>query len=188
MAVTRILLDTTSTALWHDLVREAEKRGHAPLDPELESYLVFLLMRHLRDAALGGHVLALDYLLSLQQHGSQRGTELRDVGDRCLLVAGLYPEQAEQRLVSLDYFLALGAHAYAELAAAARAAWAQLYTRLASAFGRLVRVLLEMRRLSGEWDALAALSRHALALADPGAAQRDFPGAVVLQLPSERRQ
>ncbi len=180
-----ILTENAVTALWHDLVREAEQRGRAPLDAELESYLVFLLMRHLRDARLGDHVLALDYLQALQQRGTQRGQELRDVGDRCLLIAGLYPHQAEQRLVSLDYFIALGANAYSELAARARNAVADLYEQLASGFARLVRVLVELRRIANA-DALSALSRHALAIADPGIAH-DFPGAVALAPASQRR-
>lgn len=174
-----ILTDTAATALWHDLVREAGQRGHAPLDAELESYLVFLLMRHLRDARLADHVLALDYLSALHRSGTQRGQELRDVGDRCLLIAGLYPHQAEQRRVSLDYFIALGANAYGDLAARARSAWAALYEQLAASFARLVRVLLELRRLTSA-HALSALSQHVLALADPAAAARDFPGAVAL--------
>lgn len=180
-----ILTDTAATALWHDLVREAEQRGRAPLDAELESYLVFLLMRHLRDARLGDHVMALDYLLALQQRGTQRGQELRDVGDRCLLIAGLYPHQAEQRLVSLDYFIAVGANAYSELAARARNAVATLYEQLAGAFARLVRVLVELRRIASA-DALSALSLHTLAIADPTAAH-DFPGAVPVPIVSARR-
>jgi hypothetical protein len=180
-----ILTHPAATALWHDLVREAEQRGQARLDADLESYLVFLLMRHLRDAQLADHVLALDYLLALQRRGAQRGQELRDVGDRCLLIAGLYPHQAEQRLVSLDYFIALGANAYSELAAQARSAIAALYEQLAGAFARLVRVLVELRRLATA-DALSALSLHSLAIADPTAAARDFPGAMALAVGSTR--
>ena len=178
-----ILTDTATTALWHDLLREAEARGRAPLDEELEAYLVFLLMRHLRDGELGGRVLALDLLQGLHARGSQRGEDLRTVGDRCLLIAGLYPEQAQQRLVSLDYFIGLGAHAYAELAHAARAALGALYARLATAFARLVRVLVELRRLGGS-DPLDAFARHALALADPGA---EHGGLLLAPAPTRRQ-
>lgn len=172
------VIDANPTQLWHELLRDAESRSGAMLDEDTESYLVFLLMRHLRDAGLGGRVLALDSLLALAAQGAQRRDALRDVGDRCLLIAGWYPAQAEQRLVSLDYFLTLGAHAYAELAHATRSAWSELYTRLAQAFARLVRVLVALRRLAGEGP--SALSRHALALADPAAAAHEFPDLVLL--------
>lgn len=178
--MTRILTDHGATALWHDLIREAERNGAAPLDGDSESYLVFLLMRHLRDAGLGGRVFALDYLQALDQRGTPRQQHLRDVGDRCLLIAGLYPQQAQRRLVGLNYFLGLGSQAYAELAGAARAAWAELYARLAASFARLVRVLVEVRRLGAGSDAIGALDLHSLCLADPAGAAQDFPGAILV--------
>ncbi|MBL8300382.1 MAG: hypothetical protein JNN30_18760 [Rhodanobacteraceae bacterium] len=178
--MSRILTDTAATALWHELVREAEHNGAAPLDNDAESYLVFLLMRHLRDAELGGRIMALDYLEALQNAPTPREQKLRDVGDRCLLIAGLYPQQAQRRLVGLDYFLALGAQAYTDLASAARNVLAELYGRLAESFARLVRVLVEVRRLASGFDALGALDRHTLCVADPCAATLEFPGAIVI--------
>jgi hypothetical protein len=178
--MTRILTDTAATALWHGLIREAEHNGAAPLDEEAESYLVFLLMRHLRDAELGGRIFALDYLDALQDAPTPREQRLRDVGDRCLLIAGLYPHQAQRRLVGLDYFLALGAQCYTDLAGAARHALADLYGRLAHSFARLVRVLVEVRRLGSGSDAIGALDRHTLCLADPSGAAQEFPGAIVI--------
>ena len=99
---------------------------------------------------------------------------------RAALMTGLYPHQAQRRLVGLDYFLNLGTQAYAELAAGARAAWAELYRSLAAGFARLVRVLVEVRRLGSGHDAISALDRHSLALADPAAAALEFPGAIVI--------
>lgn len=176
--MTAILTDTAAVALWQELIREAGRNGAAALDEDSEAYLVFLLMRHLRDAGLAGHVLALDYLTALQE--PPRREALRDVGDRCLLIAGLYPHQAQRRLVGLDYFLNLGSQAYAELAAGARAAWAELYRSLAAGFARLVRVLVQVRRLGSGHDAISALDRHSLAQADPAAAALEFPGAIVI--------
>jgi hypothetical protein len=170
------LTDVPQTALWVDLVREAEDGAAIRLDEELESYLVFVLMGHTRDVQLHGNVMALDYLLARAQHGTQRKQELRDVGDRCLLLAGLYPEQAQRRLVSVDYFLALGSRAYDELSAALKAAVGELYCHLAKAFAHLVRVLMELRRRTRD---VAPLHLHELCAAglhtDPL-----FPGAVLL--------
>jgi hypothetical protein len=179
-AMTRILTDTAATALWQELIREAADNGAAPLDSDTESYLVFLLMRHLRDARIADHVFALDYLQALGDSRTLREQRLRDVGDRCLLIAGLYPQQAQRRLVGLDYFLALGSQAYADLAAVARTAWAQFYESLAQRFARLVRVLVDVRRLGAATDAIGALDRHSLCLADPAGAAQEFPGAIVI--------
>lgn len=178
--MTRILTGAAPTALWHELIREAERNGSAPLDDDSESYLVFLLMRHLRDQGLASHVFALDYFEALHQARTQRQQQLRDLGDRCLLIAGLYPQQAQRRLVGLDYFLSLGSQAYAELAAATADALAELYRQLAAGYARLVRVLVEVRRLGAGMDAIGALDRHSLCLADPAAAGHEFPGAIVV--------
>src|SRR4051812_21006451 len=109
--MTAILTDSPPLALWTDLVREAERASGARLDEELESYLVFLLIAHTRDVNLHGNAVALDYLLARARSGVRHREDLRLVGDRCLLLAGLYPEQAERRMVTIGYFVALGSHA-----------------------------------------------------------------------------
>jgi len=177
-AVTTILTDTSQTALWADLIRQAESGASLQLGEELESYLVFVLMGHTRDVQLHRHVLAVDYLLARAESGTRHKQELRDVGDRCLLLAGLYPEQAERRMVSVDYFLALGSRAYGELSSALRAAVGELYGHLAQAFARLVRVLMELRRRTRD---VAPLLLHDVCTAQGGAgADPQFPGAVLL--------
>lgn len=179
-----ILTDATRTALWHDLVRDAERRARRPLGEDIQSYLVFTLMRLTSDAALGARILALDFLQSFGVHGQRRHDELRDVGDRCLLLAGLYPEQAQRRAVPLTYFCALGSSAYEALSEALRSGARGLYEQLARSFRALVRVLIEVRKLSGDWQGPSPLDRLALCeidgAIDTGEAQRVFPGAIVI--------
>ncbi|HEX6833701.1 MAG TPA: hypothetical protein VF132_09210 [Rudaea sp.] len=176
--MTAILTDTSQTALWVDLVHEAETGAATRLDEELESYLVFLLIAHLRDVHLHHHAMAIDFLLARAESGARRRQELRDVGDRCLLLAGLYPEQAEKRRVSLGYFLDLGSRSYDELSHALRAGVADLYGRLAAGFARLVRVLIEMRSRMRE---VGPLLLHEIAMdGSAGGADPHFPGAVLI--------
>lgn len=179
-----ILTDATRTALWHDLVRDAEHRAKRSLSEDVQSYLVFTLMRLTSDAALGARVLALDFLQSFGVHGQRRADELRDVGDRCLLLAGLYPEQAERRAVPLSYFCTLGSSAYEALSDAIRNGARSLYEQLARSFRALVRVLIEVRKLPGTWRGPSPLDRLALCedrgVIDPVEAQQAFPGAIVI--------
>lgn len=158
------LASGSPTQLWHDLIREGEQRAHARLPEDAESYLVFTLMRHYRDAPLGHRIMALELLGALLKDGKQREQELRDVGDRCLLIAGLYPELARKRRVSLDYFIQLGQGAYDQLGRELRAALSTLYAHMAARFAELVRVLLAVRQLSGEWQGLDPLQHHELEL------------------------
>jgi hypothetical protein len=98
-------------------------------------------MRYLRDQALSAHVLALDWLSAAEQTGRARADALRDVGDRCLLIAGRFPALAQRRRVSADYFATLGSGAYHGAAETARDGQAALFAELARAFGTMVRVL-----------------------------------------------
>ncbi len=144
--MTRIISNATSTALWQSLVRDAARSARIVLDEELESYLVFTLMRHLRDAGMISRLLALDFLDALLLGGRQRQRALGETGDRCLLIAGLFPGQMQRRHVSTSYFLQLGIAAYRCRAEQARDALAELYDHLASAFTVLVRALSELDR------------------------------------------
>lgn len=186
--MTAIVTRDSATALWHELVREAAQRAHARLDEDLESYLVFTLMRHLGDAPLVQRIMALELLEALLEEGRVREQGLRDVGDRCLLIAGLYPQLARRRHVPLRYFLDVGRGAYDQLGSELRAALASLYAHLARAFAELVRVLFEVRRLSGDWPGLDPLERHDLLLADARAVvatgEDPFAGAILVPTPT----
>lgn len=128
-------------ALWQELVREGESRAGLGLPEDVESYLVFLLMRHLRDGPLAGRTLALEWLQALGQVGRIRADALRDVGDRCLIIAGWYPGLAERRRVSRDYFEGIGRSAYDGVAESAGGGYGELFARLAQAYRAMVRVL-----------------------------------------------
>jgi hypothetical protein len=131
----------TPLELWVELVREGEQRTRTRLPEMIESYLVFLLQRHQGDRVLAGRTLALEWLEGLEQAGSVRADALRDVGDRCLLVAGLYPQVAQRRRVTPAYYAAIGQSAYDAVAEATRAGYAELFRQLARAFEAMRQVL-----------------------------------------------
>jgi hypothetical protein len=133
--------------LWQELVRDGERHAGIELGESVQSYLVFVLMRYLRDGALAAHVPALDWLAAAECTGQHaRADALRDVGDRCLLIAGRFPRLAERRHVGPDYFSTLGCGAYLGVAEAARAGYAALFAELARAFDAMVRVLDSLPR------------------------------------------
>lgn len=101
---------------WQALVAEAEELSGVQLDEDLESYLVFTLMRYLRRPEMAQRILALDFLEAFQQSHPQRSEALRDVGDQCLLFSGLFPRRAERRRVRVSYYVKLGRSAYQNLA------------------------------------------------------------------------
>ena len=60
---------------------------------------MFVLLRYQRDEQLLSRTQALAWLHAQDQVGRARADALREVGDGCLLIAGLFPGVAERRRV-----------------------------------------------------------------------------------------
>lgn len=145
--MTAINSDMQATAQWQQLVKEAEAQNHIQLDEELESYLVFLLMRYTEKPDIAGKVMALEYLRGMQVGGMQRQGQLRDVGDQCLLYCGLFPQRAERRRVRISYYVDLGRSAYHCVAGVSQKAMASMYAHLSERFIELMDTLQAMRSI-----------------------------------------
>lgn len=161
-----VLTGATPTHLWQQAVQAAEASACARLNETLESYLVFLLMQFSRDAGLSEGALGGAYLAALGERGALRESQLRMIGDRCLLYAGLFPERAQRKRVSVTYFIDLGQSAYGHLGTLLPGLRGHIYADLAQAFISLTDVLQALRPRTG-----------ADLLADLELLQRDSQGA-----------
>lgn len=160
----RLILQSTSLAQWYSLVNEAEDSFGKHLPTDLESYLVHLLQRYTNKPELTASILALEYLNSLEASGQLRAEKLRDVGDKCLLFSGFFPELAQKRNVTVSYFVQLGRKSYDYLALLQRQGLltAKLYKLLCDQYINLVDLLFSMRELSGEQQALSVMEAEDL--------------------------
>lgn len=145
---TKFILDSSELAQWHTLVLEAEQDYGCRLDEAMQSYLVFTLMRFARDHKLNAQALALDYLRSHHLSTSLRSEQLRNIGDQCLLVSGLFPQSAEKRHVDVGYYVDLGRSAYHHISSVTQQGVAELYQQLAESFILLMDLLQTIRRYS----------------------------------------
>jgi len=155
--MTGIVLQPTVLAEWQALVKEAENSSRLVLTEDLESYLVFLLMRFINHPEMADSVLALEFLRSIEKSGARQKDELRNVGDKCLLFAGLFPGRAEKRHVEISYFVELGQQAYANLSAISQQKLADLYKELGEEFVRLMDVLQTIRESASNTFCLTPL-------------------------------
>ena len=162
----QLVLHPTSTAQWHALVCEAENFANIFLDEELESYLVFLLMRFLSKPDITTKILALDYIESLLSSGQRKQARLRDVGDICLIHAGFFPERARRKRVSEQYFIDLGSGAYQQLSVVVESRIAELYYRLSQSFIAIRNLLDTMRKMENRICLDTAYHRNPAAVAD----------------------
>ncbi len=142
----QIQAELAEVASWQALIAEAEAHCGRQLDESLQSYLVFMLMRQLRRADLGSSALG----LRLLEQQRRPGSGLRDLGDECLTVAGLFPELARRRLVQVSYYVSLGRSAYGQLAERLSQGQAELFEELTDGFVALMEVLHGVRALGGD--------------------------------------
>lgn len=140
-----LILHPTSTAQWLHLVNEAQLASATYLKEDMEAYLVFLLMRFIGKPEIATSVLGLDFLNSYQDlKHLNRHYQLKEIGDKCLLYAGLFPGRASKRRVKLSYYVKLGQTAYSTLSNYLNKQ-EELFIRLCTEFPRLMDVLQAMR-------------------------------------------
>lgn len=108
----KILTESTSTALWYQMLQEAQSKCQIILSSDIESYLILMLTRYLTYTTLAQEMMASTFLKGIQLPTRLRATVLQDIGDRCLLISGLFPFVAEKRLVKLRYYIDIGQIAY----------------------------------------------------------------------------
>ena len=146
-----VVLPTTQ-AQWHALLSEAQMVLGHELDDDLSHYLQLTLEHYSSDSGVIGSVVALDFMQALQTNGQQGLILLRDVGDRVLLTAGLFPEQASHYSVSLGYYIGMGQSAYSTIASTCVSlpkTWDRsLFAHISNHFIGLMDVLSTMRLLS----------------------------------------
>jgi hypothetical protein len=143
-----LIIEPTATAQWQRLLRDAQSQtGHA-LDETLESYLVFVLMRCMGQRHIAANAMALELAAAAEMVGAHRRDHLQNVGDQCLLISGLFPEQAARRAVTIGYYVRLGQTAYGQLAASLSQAAAELFHRVADGFVTLTDVLHAVRGMN----------------------------------------
>ncbi len=136
-----LLVNSTSIALWHDVIHEAEAACTIVLKEEVESYLVFLLARYLDKPHFVKQIMANEFLQGLQLSKHKHQQAMQEVGDKCLLFSGLFPQVAEKRLVKISYFVNIGQSAYSAISSKN----SDLYGMLAGQFVSLMDVLQSIR-------------------------------------------
>ena len=154
----KLLVNSTTTSLWHQIIHEAEAACETPLKEEVESYLVFLMIRYTTRPEIAAHIMASDFLRGLELLPNQRQLVLQEVGDKCLLFSGLFPDMADKRMVKVSYFVNLGQSSYANLSKSSN----DLYGLLANQFVSLMDILQSMRQYSEQHPDLLPIQAYDL--------------------------
>lgn len=143
------MVNDSIKAQWRELVNEAATSCDYQLEEDIESYLVFALIRFTQRADLADSVIALEYLNSLSDSGQKQFNKLREVGDKCLLFSGLYPQVYRRKTVDIGYYVNMGRSSYSQLGHSLHKGFSRLYLKLSEYFVFLTDILHAMRELSG---------------------------------------
>lgn len=145
--MSRLELESSRLAQWHSLVLEGQSSVGFQLHENIEHYLVVTLDAYTTDMRLSSAVIAVEYLQNIHVISTLKMRALRDVGDQCLLLSGLFPDRAKRKRVSEDYFMLLGQNAYHVLSYAhhAKKIDQRLFFQLGENFSELIQVLKAMR-------------------------------------------
>jgi len=154
--MTSIVLGST-TSQWQRIIHEAGESCHLKLNEEMESYLVFLMMRFQECPEVAESVVAIEYLNSQLATGRIKQDQLREVGDRCLLFSGFFPKRAHKCRVKISYFVEIGRSAYHQLADQSSVQIQKLYLHLAQGFVPLMDVLQTVRQMGQDLPILGPL-------------------------------
>ena len=145
----KIITEKSVLANWYTLILEAEQKTSLVLNDKIESYTIFLLIRFTERAEFAKSVIAIDFLKTLNLKGQQQRNELQILGDKCLLLSGLFPEIATKKRVNVNYFMSMGQNAYQQLYyLESYRDNDQIYGQLTESFPMITKVLGAMRDIS----------------------------------------
>lgn len=136
----QIIIHPTDTSQWHALINEAQVKNNIILEVDTESYLVFLLMRYTSQADLEQSSLALDFLESKKSSGSKQIELLRSVGDKSLIISGLFPGLIKRKPINITYYIDMGQSSYMTLSES-HDVDSKLYYQLSQQFVKLQTIL-----------------------------------------------
>ena len=149
-----LVLEPTSKAQWCHLLHEAQGMIGWRMSAGVESYIL-LMLEHYSEEGGFDCVIALDYMRSLAKSGREKLDGLRHVGDRCLLMTGLFPERIISSTLPVSYYVGVGQSAYREVAHSVLnvkelAVDRELYLDLSLSFVGVMDVLTAMRHVSSD--------------------------------------
>ena len=144
----KLVVHPTSVSQWLELVREASAHLKLSFDENVESYLVFLLMRFATNPEIAKKIIATDFLESHHKVGKAQAQLRKEVGDNCLMFSGLFPGRARARRVRISYYINIGKSAYQSLIDDKNDKYNDLFAQLSDKFIGLTEVMHAMREVN----------------------------------------
>jgi hypothetical protein len=102
----------TRLCLWNDIFKLAEKKAGFNFDESLKHYLTVTLDFFTTQPHISQHIISMDFLIHSNAESSFDLKCLRDTGDRCLILSGLFPNFIKHKNISSSHIINIGRQAY----------------------------------------------------------------------------
>ena len=145
-------LYTTETANWYALLNRAQAESNSYFQRDVEDYLVYLLAYMETELTYRENI-------NIEANGflpdtpkQRRLSKIKDIGEQCLLIAGLFPDHANLTGIPLLFMMEKGCSAYRELANATPEV--SLYLYIADNYGKVIDLLQKLGEMCGDYHKL----------------------------------
>lgn len=134
---------------WNELLDQAGLFSGIQLESGIQQYLVNTLAAYINDEALANRALYPEQILNMLHEGKARQHQLKEMGDHCLIISGLYPLLAEKRHVPISHYIDLGITSYRHLSSQVNPLQQIFFAQLADEFNNMVNLLYTLRLFAG---------------------------------------
>ena len=148
-----LAIQTADCAVWHALMSKSQLVSKIQLPYAVEAYISDLVVRAMHARRFEANS-SIENLLFGAEHG-----DLQQIGDECLVLAGLMPEHVIQEEIPVSYFVNVAFRAYSQLADDLGAA---IYAELATNLIDCVDVLHTLRELEVGGSCIDPLNAYEL--------------------------
>ena len=102
-------IHTAESAVWHALMTKSQLVSKIQLPHPIEVYISDLVIRTMQARSIQAEQAVESLLFDSEQN------DLHQIGDECLVLAGLMPERAIQEEIPVSYFVNVAYRAYSQL-------------------------------------------------------------------------
>jgi len=140
-----LLRRESAVEYFKELVDRALANQHVDAGELTSFYVVHLLSEFvLRAGERDSEPLGPKLLAALESNGFRQRATLKQIGDASLFISGFFSDSLRRKLVDVDYYVAIGGHAYNALSRQESDTFSPVFAELADKFGAFVDVLNEV--------------------------------------------
>lgn len=135
-------LHSNTQAQWYHVLSDLQEETRVILPNEIEHYLMLMFMNTTHDISILDSFLSQDFLTTFAQPYNCENWQ--DIGDKCLILSGLFPDWTRRRVRSEHFVSKLGKLCYSQASLQHFGASQKLFEYLCENYDVIVEFLQKM--------------------------------------------